>query len=92
MVLQMVTHMKQGVFMQKDILNAIYYVVKHFNTNIRKHRYLQEKGFFVRNTIALGKLMTVRTSVLEKVILNEIEAHSETSKIARTLNVNNDVI
>ncbi|XP_018368842.1 PREDICTED: ATP-binding cassette sub-family A member 2-like [Trachymyrmex cornetzi] len=47
-----------------------------------------------RNTIDLGKPMTVRTPVLEEAVLNEIEAHPETStrKIARTLNVSNYVI
>ncbi|KYN11449.1 hypothetical protein ALC57_16398, partial [Trachymyrmex cornetzi] len=59
------------------------------------HRYLRKKGSFVRNTIDLGKPMTVRTPVrfflLEEAVLNEIEAHPETSKrkISRTLNVSN---
>ena len=36
-------------------------------TNI--HRYLRKKNSFVKNTINLGKLMTVRTSILEQAVL-----------------------
>ena len=65
MVVQIVTYVKQGIFMQIDIFNAIYHVVKHlwtFTAIFEKSR----KGYsFVKDTVALERPVTVRTSELE---------------------------
>jgi len=42
------------------------------------HRYIRGKCSFIKNTVDLGRPVTVRRLKLKKAFLNEIEAHPET--------------